>query len=143
MSWIDDRLAAEKAMAEKEQSICESAETVFNDMWSYILGDVEEAKKKGKPVFTNGTQLDRIVRLSVLTFSPSQPKELHIALSKDKHSIAVSGELRMKFELDICPDGTVCPKDEQGKTVSYKEAARRILDPFLFPKLQSTKIAAQ
>jgi hypothetical protein len=139
MSWIDERLAEEKARADKNESIISSADTVFNDMWSYVLGDVEEAKKKGKPLFTNGTQLDRIVKLDVATFSPSHPKELHIALSKDKHSIVISGEVSMKFNLDICPDGAVCPKDEQGKTVTYKEAAQRILDPFLFPESQPQK----
>jgi hypothetical protein len=37
------------------------------------------------------------------------------------------------FEFDVCGDGVVCLK-HAGARVSEREAARLILDPFLFPE---------
>lgn len=140
MDWINNRLAEEKALHERDASITSSAEQIYRDMWEHLLRAIEFAKSKGKPLFTNGSPLDRIVRLSSLSVPAKQPKEFHFALSKDRHSIVVSGEVSMTFKLGICSDNSVCPKDQNGNEVTYDEAAELILDPFLFPSLPRQKL---
>jgi hypothetical protein len=39
------------------------------------------------------------------------------------------------LDLDVCEDGVVCLK-LAGSMILIEDAAKRILDPFLFPQLQ-------
>jgi hypothetical protein len=139
MSWLDDRIQQDREREESVRSISNDAPNLYVSLWSAIVEVVEEAKSKQIPISTNGTEIDRIVSLSVKPRpdeSHRSPKQIHLKLAKDNLSINVSGDISVIFSIDVCPDMIVCLK-ENGKQVSLRDAAKRVLDQFLFPHLYS------
>ena len=150
MTWIDDRLAERQKRDEHEQLIADHAETIFNDLWAEIKRSVDEAKSKQIPVYTNGATYERVVLLSVIgptrhaqvfgeqvSQQQSPPKRLHIKLAKDNSGIIISGPPE-KLYFDVSEDNVVCLKCDKNQ-ISIHDAARAILDPFLFPELNQPK----
>jgi len=146
LTWIDDRLAERQKRNEHEQLIADYAEKIFNDLWGEIKRSVEEAKTKQIPVYTNDAPYERAVFLSVTGLTrhaqvfgeqasqqQSPPKRLDIKLAKDNSGITISGPPG-KLSFDVCEDKVVCLKCGE-KQISIHDAARAILDPFLFPEL--------
>ena len=144
MTWIDDRLA-ERAMRDKRtELILSNAEEIFNNLWKEIKRSVDEAKSKQLPVSANGSPYERVILIP----DPIQPpraafgeevsrspvsKRLRVKLEKDASEITVDGPPH-KIAIDVCDDNVVCLKIN-GKPTSLPDAARAILDPFLFPEL--------
>jgi len=139
MHWIDERLAEDKALDNRNHKITSEAPQIFNDMWSYVAGDIEHARNKSLPIFVDGSPQKHTVGLTDLVSTIPGTREFYFTLSQDKHSIVVHGYVQITFRLLECRDGIVRPTDKHGNPVEYKDAARRILDPFLFPHLQGRK----
>lgn len=129
MSWLDDRLSEQEAFRARHDAIVESASKIYDALWEQISAFVQEAKGKGVKVATNGAAYDRVIQ----TF---QRSDIHVRLAEDKLHIAVLGmEPKLRFDLDVRPDGVVCLVFEDNQ-LSITEAAIKILDAFLFPNLQ-------
>jgi hypothetical protein len=146
MSWIDDRVEQRRKVTERNKAVAERAEVLFNDLWEEIAAQTKEAHEKFVAVGINGVGIngsahERIVwapNVSSLA-QPTNRRELKIHLSKEREQISVSGtEFSMNLSIDVGEDGVVCLK-HNGKPVLIKEAARLILDQFLFPELQPKK----
>jgi hypothetical protein len=138
MSWLDDRIKEDREREERLKLITDEASNMFDSLWKEIFEVIQEAKKKGFPIFTNGSEVQRVVNLSVNpgpNESSRSPKKITLKLAEDKLSISVSGAISLKFLLDVCPDMVVCLKHD-GNHISVQNAARMILDRFLFPHLQ-------
>ena len=131
MSWIDERLAERKALADRNRLLDEHAVSIYEAVWEEMMKVVEEAKTKGGlALFPNGGLQKRHITWAV----PSNDRTLNFTM-KDKRQIRASGTgVDLVFELDICDGGVVCLKYGVSQ-VSEQEAARAILDPFLFPEL--------
>jgi hypothetical protein len=131
MSWIDERLAERKALAEYNRLLDDHAVGIYTAVWNEMMTFVEEAKTKGfANLLTNGSLQNRRLILAV----PGNDKTLSLTMTDKRTIRANSPGKEVRFDLDICDGGIVCLKhaDEQ---VSEQEAAKLILDPFLFPDL--------
>jgi len=142
MSWIDERVEQRRRLAERNKALAEGAEVLFNNLWEEITAQAKEAQEKSVAVGTsNGSAHERIVwapNVSSLA-QPTNRRELKISLRKEREQIAVSGtEFSMILSIDVGEDGVVCLK-HNGTPVLIQEAARLILDQFLFPELQTKK----
>ena len=142
MSWIDERVEQRRRLAERNKALAEGAEVLFNNLWEEITAQAKEAQEKSVAVgTTNGSVHERLVwapNVSSLA-QPTNRRELKISLRKEREQIAVSGtEFSMILSIDVGEDGVVCLK-HNGKPVLIQEAARLILDQFLFPELQTKK----
>lgn len=143
MTWIDDRLAERDRRNERAERILSRAEEIFANLWKEIKHCVDEAKSKQLPVSANGSPYERVILIP----DPIQPprafgeevsrssvsKRLHVKLEKDTSKITVSGPPH-EITIDECEDNVVCLKINS-KPISLPDAARAILDPFLFPEL--------
>ena len=138
MSWINDRIEQRKKLIERNNAIANNGESLFGELWGSIKACVAEGKAIGLAIETNGTSLERIVA----TCTPPdmhKRKELRIKLDKYGEKVTISEpDRQIEFLIDVCDDGVICLKLD-GKQVSIHEAARLILDPFLFPDLQAIK----
>jgi len=141
MSWIDDRIKQREAAYRRFVLIDEGAPIIFSKLWDAITPWVEEARKKGVPVLTNGTPHERIVILSTpvpVGQSRSDPKHLTLSLAKDRSGIVVDGIgwEAMKLIFDVNNDGAVCIK-QNGEEASISDLAISLLDQFFFPEFAS------
>jgi hypothetical protein len=132
MHWFDTALAAQKVLEETNANIRASAVKIYDDLWSYILEDIEYVKSKSVVIITNGVPLDHVV-----TMPGSQERGFRLTLDPDKRGITVSGALSMKLVLGA-KGNSICLKDDQGNEIKYPAAARKILRQFLFPNLPIT-----
>jgi hypothetical protein len=137
MTWIDDRLAQRKMLEECNELIASSAEEIYDGLWEEIARFVDEAKKKGLPVFTNGKPHERVVGL-VMVPGPNESfamsKELRIKLLKGERCIKAHGpKVDIRLSLDVCRDNVVCLKYGENE-IRTDAAAKLILDKFLFPE---------
>ncbi len=134
MSWIDDRLTEQKALKERKALIAEHAIPIYEALWDKITEYVEEAKARSSPLITNGSLQNR----SVISVPPGDgnQKTDQFRLVLEKESIVARGtrELNFEFRLDVCPDRVVCLKLNK-EEISVDDAAKEILDKFLFPDL--------
>ena len=145
MSWIDDRISDMKLLEDHQREvsarkalIAEQAETIYGELWSELKAVLNDFTAKGLVSFLNGSPLDRVVRRSGKIkpgMSHHPGYEFHVKLSKDRQSIAIAGDVTMNLQLDFGEDDVICIKT-LGESVSYRDAANRILDKFFFPELQ-------
>jgi hypothetical protein len=127
MGWIDERLTQRKALSERNRLLDEHAAEIYAAVWKEMMAFVEEAKSKGfVDLLANGTAQNRRLILG----TPENSRTLTLTMT-DKRAIRAGS---LSFELDICDGGIVCLKHD-GEQVSERDAARLILDPFLFPEL--------
>ena len=141
MSWIDERVEQRRRLVERNKAVAEGAEVLFNDLWQEITAQAKEAQEKSVAVGTDGSAHERIVWApNVASLAqPMNRRELKISLRKEIEQISVSGtEFSMNLSVAVGEDGVVCLK-HNGKPVLIQEAARLILDQFLFPELQPKK----
>jgi hypothetical protein len=141
MSWIDERVQQRRRLAERNKAVAEAAEVLFNDLWEEITAQAKEAQEKSVAVGTDGSAHERIVWApNVASLAqPMNRRELKISLRKEIEQISVSGtEFSMNLSVAIREDGVVCLK-HNGEPVLIQEAARLILDQFLFPEFQTKK----
>jgi hypothetical protein len=118
------------------KAVSEAADGVFDQLWEEIKEVCLAGKNRGMNLDTNGSPLSRVV-LMLATHGQSNARsendrKLTISLSADRRSILAasdSGENEMKIE--VCPDGVVCLKFQAHK-VSSRDAAKIIMEPFLF-----------
>ncbi|MGD0129169.1 MAG: hypothetical protein ABSF46_27910 [Terriglobia bacterium] len=141
MSWIDERVQQRRRLAERNKAVAEAAEVLFNDLWQEITAQAKEAQEKSVAVGTDGSAHERIVWApNVASLAqPMNRRELKISLRKEIEQISVSGtEFSMNLSVAVGEDGVVCLK-HNGEPVLIQEAARLILDQFLFPEFQTKK----
>ena len=141
MSWIDERVEQRRRLAERNKAVAEAAEVLFNELWEEITAQAKEAQEKSVAVGTDGSGHEKIVwapNVSSLA-QPTNRRELKISLRKEVEQISVSGtEFSMNLSVAVGEDGVVCLK-HNGTSVLIQEAARLILDQFLFPEFQTKK----
>ena len=128
MSWVHDRLKAGR------ESGLISASNLYNELWDEISTRVAEAKDGGMPISTNGSSYKRVVVYgSPLTVPYRKPRQLTIALAPDKSEIIADSDAdSLQIPIEVCADGVVRLK-HKGKYLSIPEAAKLILESFLFP----------
>ena len=138
MGWIDERMEQHRRLMERNRFVADSAESLFDELWKEIAARTKEAHDKGLPAGTDGSAYERIVWASVVPrlSQATNRRELRINLHKQLEDISVTGsDFSLNLSIDVCEDGVICLK-HNGKRILIPEAARLILDPFLFPELQ-------
>lgn len=131
MSWIDDRLAERKVLEERNHLLDDHAVDIYTAVWKEMMTFVEEAKTKGfSNLLPNGSVQNRRIILAV----HGNDEALSLTMSNKRIIRASLPGKELLFDLDVCDGGIVCLKHD-GEQVNEQEAARRILDPFLFPDL--------
>jgi hypothetical protein len=128
MSWVHDRLHAGK------ESRLVSSSNLYNELWDEISARVAEAQDGGMPVSTNGSSYERVVVYgSSSTLPYRKPRQLTITLARDKSEIvADSNSDSLDIPIEVGADGVAYLK-HRGKQLSIPQAAKLILEPFLFP----------
>jgi hypothetical protein len=138
MTWIEGRISDLEAWQSRNATIRAHAVEIYEALWGEIAEHVKEAAQKGFQASTNGAPRKRNVSLEKEN-KRGECWELQIMLVDAKDRIRAKGDrgnVDFFLDLDICPDGVVCLKLD-GSRLSIEDAAIRILDPFLFPQLQS------
>jgi len=139
MTWIEERLAQREALRERTRLIEEHTPKIYQAVWEEILRFVKDGQAAGMVLNTGGSANARAVYSSVLG-QPQSNRELTVSLESGKLvANPYDGGIVVAFDFDVCGDGVVCLK-RGGTRVSEREAARIILDPFLFPELASRAI---
>jgi hypothetical protein len=141
VEWIDEANRQLAAIKAREKLIVEQEDDTYEGLWNELKTHIEAAKAAGFPrLFTNGRDHARVVVHPgdiVPGMPESSPAKLNLTLSKNDHTITAShswDDPGVAFHVDVCSDGFVCLKFEGGR-ISNKEAAIRILWPFLYPDL--------
>jgi hypothetical protein len=139
MSWVDDRLDNQKRSEKERALISIHAEKVYNDLWKEISDRVDDAKKRGKPAETNGSPYERTVLMgagNIYQTRPEDSRQLTITLARTEGKIIAldSDGNSLDIELMVSEGDIVRPK-HQGRTLTIPEAAKLILEPFLFPPM--------
>jgi hypothetical protein len=108
---------------------------VYDDLWKEISDRVDDAKKRGELVETNGSPYERTVLMGAgYQARPEDSRQLTITLARTEGKIIAldSDENSLGIELGVSEGDIVRPK-HQGRTLTIPEAAKLILEPFLFP----------
>jgi hypothetical protein len=131
MNWIDDRIQQSHDENTRKRKINDESPRTFDALWAIMQVDIEHANAKLGPghITVEGNASTRDVRLLVKTVSKG--KQIRFSLNLDKHAILVDS--KALFNLDVCPNGTVCLKDETGDVIELHKASEVILGPLLFP----------
>jgi hypothetical protein len=138
MTWIDDCLAKRKVLEDREGTIRTFGERSYDELWDVISKFVVEAKNKGMmPVHTNGSPRRRIIRFNCV---PS-PRELRLDLDEGCSGISISGSSISRIKIGAGTDN-VTFLERDGEKISAQDAARLILQPFLFPDLSSDRVSS-
>jgi hypothetical protein len=154
VSWISARLKERQFRHDRQRIISDGAEEVFKRLWVEIKKWVDEAKHSGEKVDTNGSPHERVVTMrsdsfTGMSISPDvysatpASKKLSVKFLPEKPSIVANAAgIDVQFDIDLDEDNVACLK-HNGKTVEYLDAAITILDPFIFPDLQSRNSESQ
>ena len=110
---------------------------MYDDLWKEISDRIDDAKKRGEPVETNGSPYERTVVMgagNIYQARPEDSRQLTITLARTEGKIIAldSDENSLEIELGVSDGDIVRPK-HQGRTLTIPEAAKLILEPFLFP----------
>jgi hypothetical protein len=136
MNWIDDRLAEDQLRGANNASIREAAPKIYAEFLDCIKADVNQAFKKKVRLSMGGHEANPVVKLEL---PDGTVRTLNCSFRSDKPSIVCSGSIDREFAFTVEADGLVGLTDEQGNRITSAEAARAILDPFMFPHLQPLK----
>jgi hypothetical protein len=140
MSWVHDRLNNEERARKEAAKIRLHADSLYGELWREIAARVEDAKSK-LVVSTNGSEYRRVVlRGGAVTGAYHQPDKLIISLADDKQTLLIqfvdeyeSDPVTVReIPLGVCDGDIVCLMHD-GRQLSIPEAAKLILEPFLFP----------
>jgi hypothetical protein len=154
VSWVSARKKQRQFIHERNRIISDGAEEVFKRLWAEIKKWVDEAERSGENIKTNGSPHERVVTLSGEPFSGvpifpgafverSSGQRLSVKFNPEKPSVTASTQgNNVEFKIDLDKDNVACLKFD-GEIVEYLDAAILILDPFLFPDLQSRKSEVQ
>ena len=107
MTWIDDRIAQDKAFRESKALIQKRALSLYDAIWKKLQEDVSEAAQK--EILVSADESNRTVRLSKRgegnkTYATA--KEFSLTLHDSKESISASWDaVSLTFLVCVGPDG--------------------------------------
>jgi hypothetical protein len=132
MTWLDEQIQKAEELKRAEALMDEHAPKLYETLWNEMNKIAVEATSKGIAVYGDGSVTSRTLRLGV----PPQPSHSSVTLnlSKNKREIKTVGTVGVSFDVAICDDGIVCLKQNDGP-ISFENAARQIMGPFLLPEL--------
>jgi hypothetical protein len=140
IQWVDDALKQSRELTSRNNDIKTHASAVHQGLWDEVCAALEclaDRSERFKDCGKNGNPDDRILYKPNRSGSSGERIELHVTLSKAKDSIHAHGEnVDVTFRIDKWKDGTVglIYNDVNER---YTEAAKRIMEPFFFPELNS------
>jgi hypothetical protein len=138
MHWIDERIRESQEHADREMQIANEQARIYEDLSRQIKQDTDRANKAGGfsvKITGNAALHDRTIECD--------GRKFNLKLDSDTHAISAFGDnIEFIVVLGICGNGGVCLKDASGNEVLIPDAARMILDPFLFPHLTPESKAA-
>ena len=133
MSWLDDQIEEKRNFDERRAKIDADAVTLSDDLWVALCKIAAEAGQKGFTLNPNVTETKRSIGFGAVNMLGH--RRMDFALTRDKPNVTASwGGDSIRFEIDICNDGTVC-LNWKGVPVSIDRAAHQIMRSFLFPEL--------
>jgi hypothetical protein len=144
MTWIRDRIREREELRLRQRKISDSAPVLYSQLVKELEELVAEAVLGGFAIFHQGESgpNEIVIAMSVSVppgQSSSNPAELHVGMDKEQEYICASGpnvSVRLTFDLivDDSDDGEPTLLNDGGP-ITIADAARLILDPFLFPEL--------
>jgi hypothetical protein len=127
MKWIDDAEEVKRDRKERYGRMRTEAPGIYVALWQELMRNVAEAQKIAR--------FDSIVAEEGLIKMSPNGEALQVMLWTDELQIHASGvDVSIDLFLDVGDDGVVYLKFENER-IEYPEAAREILQPFLFPEL--------
>lgn len=134
MSWVDDRSDEESKAKEDRAKIALYGEKLYEELWKEITNRVEDARNHNLPYSTNGSAYERTISRNTPGNRPfKELGRMTVSLDREEWKILVeSDERSLSIDMALCKDEVVCLKHE-GRALSVPEAARLVLEPFIFP----------
>jgi hypothetical protein len=125
IEWLNKRFDEHEKASDDKRDVVADAENVYGEVWKAVQKVVQEANTRHAGLTLNGYPL----KYNVLMGS----RKLSITLAEDKCSIIAqpSDASPVTLSIRVWGDGTVCIKNN-GEPLSYADAARAIMEPFLF-----------
>ncbi len=128
MEWVDQLLKRHEEAKDQRNAVTKVADEIYQDLWKAILEIVRLDSLRMMGLKYNGSPLNHTVTMGNRT--------VVVRLDEDKCGITanVSDGPNVSLKLRCCADaqgGSVCIKHE-GVVVSYPEAAKKIMEPFIF-----------
>jgi len=125
MHWKNEKYDQFQKQEAERMKVIQNAESIYKGLWDAIQSNVREAKTASIFLKPNGAPLHHTISLNTL--------ELKIDLSEDKHSIVTSSDSgKVQLHLIVRSEDEPVSLEHQGKSVTYTEAARLVMEPFLF-----------
>lgn len=133
MSWVDDRSNEEAKAEENRSKIGLYGDKLYEELWEEIADRVADARKRNLPYTTNGSAYERaVIKLTPRNHPPGEVDRMTVSLDRGEWKILVeSDERNLTITMGLCKDEVVCLKHD-GRTLSVPDAARLILEPFIF-----------
>ena len=129
MGCIDRRMTEAELLRQRRDSIVKNAPQLLEAVWAKAILLVEEARKKGFVLATDGAGNERIVR------RPETETEARLVLDAEReHVLACTGARETWFDIDIGDHAVICLR-LGGRQISPEDVAKRLLDPLLIPEL--------
>lgn len=138
MSWVDDRINDQRRSADDLALIRQKSETVYGELWNEISNRVADARSGGMTVTINGSDYARAVLVggdaNIYRTRPYESRQLTITLDKADGKIVATDSGGESRELPLGVDkGNIVRPTYEGKPLTIPDAAKMILEPFLFP----------
>lgn len=135
MDWIDKKLTAHNKAKSDVQAVVGAADGIFNAIWGGVVAISQYANERQMRTSTNGSPYDRVVNMTLypkVGEVSASPRVLHLTLAESRRKIFAKWDgANLDFSIEVCDDGVVCLKLD-GRRVDALEAARLIMEPFLF-----------
>jgi hypothetical protein len=123
--WVNRKFEESGTATADKNAIMADAANIYEELWKAVLSVITAANNRSAGLRPNGFPQ----RYKVIMGA----RQVEIALAEDKLSITASYSdiAPISIEIRVRPDSTVCLARD-GKPLSYTDAARQIMEPFLF-----------
>jgi hypothetical protein len=136
--WIKERLAQRREIALRQSRIRAEALATYQALVGQLEEDIQLANQEEG--FDHKIMIEGNKMRQDLCFRWAAPdsRAFQVLLSRQLDEIYIRGSIHFTFSLDMCKSGAICLRDEHGHEIpTVGEAARRILEPFLFPEFSA------
>jgi hypothetical protein len=134
--WIDEKMAAYRKARKNLEAVAASADMIFGQLWGEIEAIIEGISNRGMQLETNGSPRNRVLIMGLPPHGSErdQRRRLNLALASAPGAVTITAKSDADetiFNIEVGSDDIVCLK-KQGHELTIQEAARAVMEPFLF-----------